>query len=72
MIEKEGSTTTLNSESLNNKYFEPITIGAKEIWPRINERVQQLIMITRPLMTSCVNSLLKWASSIHAELRRTV
>lgn len=52
--------------------FEPITLGARGIWPRANEAVTQTLKLTPQLMASCVHSTLKWASTIHNEFGRSV
>lgn len=52
--------------------FEPITIGARGIWPRVNETAAKMLDIGPGLKASCVHSALKWASSIHAHFGKTV
>lgn len=44
---------------------EPITIGARGIWPRCNETATMLLDISHALQASCVHSALKWAATIH-------
>lgn len=52
--------------------FAPITIGARGVWPQCNDVTEVLLAIDRPLKASCVQSALKWASSIHASFMRRV
>lgn len=65
-------------EALARKYpaktqrFETLTLGARGIWPRANQPVTEILEILPALQASCVHSTLKWASTIHTALGRTV
>ncbi len=52
--------------------FCPIILGARGFWPRCNQVTADLLNIPDHLRASCVNSVLKWGSSIHSTFMRTV
>ena len=52
--------------------FAPIIVGARGIWPRINNDRSAVLKIPPVIRRNCVNSVLKWGSSIHAEFNRSV
>jgi hypothetical protein len=52
--------------------FAPIILGARGIWPRLNSDRSSILEIPPAVRRSCVNSVLKWGSSIHAEFSRSV
>lgn len=50
--------------------FAPVILGARGLWPRANREATELLGIEPPLRSSCVQSTLKWGSSIHAVFMR--
>ena len=52
--------------------FAPIIVGARCAWPRINNDRSAVLMIPPVIRRNCVNSVLKWGSSTHAEFNRSV
>ena len=53
-------------------HFCPIIIGARGVWPRCNEPAQVGLGLTKQLKSSCVQSALKWGSTLHATFMRRV
>jgi hypothetical protein len=45
--------------------FAPVILGARGIWPRVNEPSEKLLSFNRKLKSNCVHSTLKWGSTIH-------
>lgn len=52
--------------------FEPLTIGARGIWPRCSDEIAESLHLPPNLKASCVHSALKWASSIHNSFGKCV
>ena len=52
--------------------FCPLILGARGFWPRCNQVTEDLLRIPGHLKASCVNSVLKWGSSLHSAFMRTV
>lgn len=50
----------------------PLTIGARGIWPRCNSIVEELLQLDKHFKSSCVQSALKWGSSIHAAFSKKI
>ncbi|KXZ75771.1 hypothetical protein TcasGA2_TC031700 [Tribolium castaneum] len=46
--------------------FAPVIVGARGIWPRINNDRSAALQIPPVVRRACVNSVVKWGSSIHA------
>ncbi|CAH1995342.1 unnamed protein product [Acanthoscelides obtectus] len=69
-----GNTKLIEAARLRwpGKSFEflPITVGARGVWPRCNEPTKHALGLTKQLKESCVHSVLKWGSSIHAAFMR--
>lgn len=52
--------------------FAPIIVGARGIWPRVNNDRSAVLQIPSILRRSCVHSALKWASTIHGAFMKAV
>jgi hypothetical protein len=52
--------------------FAPIIVGARGIWPRINNERADVLRIPASLPRSCVNSALKWRSTIHRAFSKAI
>lgn len=50
----------------------PLIVGARGIWPRVNNQLEKTIGISNDLKRSIVNSTLKWGPSIHRHFMSTV
>lgn len=65
-------------EALRAKYplkepiFEPLTVGARGIWPRANNSLSERLGHSIGFKSSVIHSALKWGSSIHREFGQTV
>lgn len=52
--------------------FAPIILGARGIWPRINNDHSGVLKVPPSIRQSCVHSVLKWGSSIHKAFSKAV
>lgn len=52
--------------------FLPVVIGARGVWPRCNAETAATLGFPRWLKASCVNSCLKWGSTIHNQFMAAV
>ncbi|GJQ69734.1 hypothetical protein Trydic_g10117, partial [Trypoxylus dichotomus] len=43
----------------------PLLLGARGVWPRCNQETERLLQLSKHLKGSCVQSCLKWGSTIH-------
>lgn len=65
-------------EAIQNRFpnktvtIEPITVGARGIWPRCNDKIADLLQLGPNIAASCVHSALKWAATIHGHFGQTV
>lgn len=55
-----------------NVTFNPIILGARGIWPRCNDQNDSSLVLPQALKNSCVQSCLKWGSSIHGAFMRRI
>lgn len=55
-----------------NLVVEPLTVGARGVWPRCNDKVADLLQIGPKMHASCVHSALKWAATIHGHFGQHV
>lgn len=52
--------------------FAPVIVGARGIWPRVNNDSSADLQMPASLRQSCVHSALKWASTIHTAFMKAV
>jgi hypothetical protein len=52
--------------------FAPVIVGARGIWPRINNERSDVLQIPASVRRSCVNTTLKWGSTIHRAFSKAV
>lgn len=52
--------------------FLPLVVGARGVWPRANKDTETELQLTTGFNSSCVQSTLKWGSSIHKEFMASV
>jgi hypothetical protein len=52
--------------------FAPVIVGARGIWPRINNTSSDVLQIPASIRRACVHAALKWGSSIHRAFSRAV
>ena len=52
--------------------FCPLILGARGIWPRANRPTEDTLTIPQSLKNSCVQSTLKWGSTLHNNFMRAV
>lgn len=51
---------------------EPLTLGARGIWPRCNKSTEDIFQVDKSFKNSCVAAVLKWGCSVRAAFGRKV
>lgn len=50
--------------------FTPITIEARELWPRCNKPGSKCLDLTYGVKAACIQNVLKWGSTLHTTFMR--